>query len=201
MPSTASSVFAARMCSSRSSLGTSRSSNRKPLEEEEGVSQAVFLGPSFRGRTHFCLHVFCVQFAYIRAAGSPFAKKPTSSGGRSIFAKLALTSFSRPSATVAAETTLQVAGGGSSLAMDVGTFSAMFVEGVVGRGWISRVVVVVGEVGCVVEGQRFWWWGSCLARCLQTGPGGRGIAVPCVQRVPGCVYGVLSTTGHGGRPE
>lgn len=90
------------------------------LEQEAtgGGSQSGL--PSFRAKTHFCLHVFCVQFAYIRAAGSPFAKKPTSSGGLSIFAKLALTSFSRPSATVAAETTLQVAGGGSSLPMEVG---------------------------------------------------------------------------------
>lgn len=63
----------------------------------------------------------------MRAAGSPFAKNPTSSGALSIFSKLALTSLRRPSATVAAETTLQVAGGRSRrCSLEFGIFSLMF---------------------------------------------------------------------------
>lgn len=109
----------------------------------------------FGGRRYFCLHVFCVQFAYIRAAGSPFAKKPTSSGGLSIFSRLALTSFSRPSATVAAETTLQVAGGGSwrSLAVAVGILSVMLaVEGRGRRGEERRGEAVLWWRGRVLRG-------------------------------------------------
>lgn len=103
------------------------------LELEATGGGGVSLQPTFffffGRRTHFCLHVFWVQFAYIRAAGSLFAKKPTSSGALSIFSKLALTSFNRPSATVAAETTLQVAGGGSWLySVELGILSLMFAE-------------------------------------------------------------------------
>lgn len=119
------------------------------LELEATGGGGVSLKPTFfffGRRTHFCLHVFCVQFAYIRAAGSLFAKNPTSSGALSIFSKLALTSFNRPSATVAAETTLQVAGGGSWLySVELGIFSLMFAGG---RAWAG------GFTGCWREK---WW--------------------------------------------
>jgi hypothetical protein len=53
---------------------------------------------------------FAQYSAYTRAAGSPFARNPTSFGLLPSFASPSLTSASRPCAIVAARTTLHVAG-------------------------------------------------------------------------------------------
>lgn len=60
--------------------------------------------------TYFSLHVFSVQFAYIRAAGSVFARNPTRWGGLSSAFRPSVTSASSPRATEAARTTLHDAG-------------------------------------------------------------------------------------------
>lgn len=56
--------------------------------------------------THFSLHVFAVHSAYMRAAGSVFAKKPYSRGGWSRALIPAVTSASRLFAIACAKTTL-----------------------------------------------------------------------------------------------
>lgn len=66
---------------------------------------------------HFSLHVLLVQSAYIRAAGSEFARNPTSKGARGSLESPSDTSERRNFATVPARTTLQEAGAVSILAM------------------------------------------------------------------------------------
>lgn len=56
---------------------------------------------------HFSLHVLEVQSAYIRAAGSKFARNPMSKGGRGSLERPSATSERRDFATVLARMTLQ----------------------------------------------------------------------------------------------
>lgn len=68
-------------------------------------------------KPHFSLQVLLVQSAYIRAAGSEFARKPTSKGARGSLESPSDTSERRNFATVPARTTLQEAGSDSLLAI------------------------------------------------------------------------------------
>ena len=70
------------------------------------------MGPDLSSRTcpHFSLQVRSVQSAYIRAAGSEFARKPTSNGAFESFERPSATSVRRFFATIPAKTTLQEAG-------------------------------------------------------------------------------------------
>lgn len=80
--------------------------------------------------TYFSLHVFSVQFAYIRAAGSVFARNPTRWGGLSSAFRPSVTSASSPRATEAARTTLHDAGplSGSAAMMNRYNYENMQVE-------------------------------------------------------------------------
>lgn len=68
---------------------------------------------------HFSLHVREVQSAYIRAAGSEFARKPMRRGVRWRVERLVVTSDSRDLATVEARITLHEAGVVSEVAIMV----------------------------------------------------------------------------------
>lgn len=64
--------------------------------------------------THFSRHVFSVHCAYMRAAGSEFARNPTRCGGLSSDFNPSLTSPRSPSATLRARTTLHDDGGAAA---------------------------------------------------------------------------------------
>lgn len=66
---------------------------------------------------HFSLQVLDVQSAYMRAAESEFARKPTSEGIRWSLDRPSETSDRRNLATVPAKTTLHEAGSASEVAM------------------------------------------------------------------------------------
>ena len=61
-------------------------------------------------QAHFSLQVLAVQSAYIRAAGSEFARNPTRKGGLASFERVSWTSLRIVLAIVPARTTLQDAG-------------------------------------------------------------------------------------------
>ena len=99
-------MLAWRIASSRSSRSTSRSVKAKPLLNRAIACQPpasfvfctllahlVFQMSKKEEEAHLSIHVLPVQSAYMRAAGSLFARKPTRCGLRS--------SFDRPSATSA----------------------------------------------------------------------------------------------------
>ena len=114
IPSTASSALAARIWPSSSSRSTSRSSNVKPLDDGQGTFCPSYL---MGQNAHFSLQVLEVQSAYMRAAGSEFARKPTSEGIRWSLERPSETSDRRDFATVPARTTLHEAGSASKVAM------------------------------------------------------------------------------------
>lgn len=60
--------------------------------------------------THFSMHVFADQSAYIRAAGSSFARNPTNFGFSWSFESPSCTSANNPLQIVPAKKTLHVAG-------------------------------------------------------------------------------------------
>lgn len=70
-------------------------------------------------QAHFSLQVRPVQSAYMRAAGSVLARKPTRTGGLSNCWSPSAISASRLFATVPASTTLQDAGASVWIAMEV----------------------------------------------------------------------------------
>lgn len=114
MPSTASSSLAARILASRSSRSTFRSSNLKPLNHQSQKNSYETIRksrtPSIGGTnlySHFSRQVRSVHSAYLRAAGSVFARKPTSNGLFPNFDKASDTSVNKSLATVLASITLQ----------------------------------------------------------------------------------------------
>jgi hypothetical protein len=69
---------------------------------------------------HFSLQVFWVHSAYIRAAGSAFARNPTRWGGEGSFWRPSVTSRRRFLAMLFARTTLHDAGTSEAEVMAVG---------------------------------------------------------------------------------
>lgn len=89
---------------------------QKATVESQVVSCTVLLLPrrltasERAANSYFSLHVFSVQSAYNRAAGSALARTPSKWGGRSSLFKPSETSASNPLAMLPASTTLQDAG-------------------------------------------------------------------------------------------
>ena len=117
IPSTASSSFATRILASSSSRSTSRSSNLKPLNHQSQNNFYEIMRSSrllSKGGTnlysHFSRQVRSVHSAYLRAAGSVFARKPTSNGLFPSFDSASDTSVNKSLATVLASITLQDVG-------------------------------------------------------------------------------------------
>lgn len=114
IPSTLSSSFAARIFASSSSRSTFRSSNLKPLNhrcqttsEEQSEPNKLLNTGGTDMYSHFSPQVRSVHSAYLRAAGSVFARKPTSNGILPSLESPSDTSINKSFATVPANTTFQ----------------------------------------------------------------------------------------------
>jgi hypothetical protein len=99
---------------------------------------------------HFSLQVFCVHSAYMRAAGSAFARKPTRWGGVGSFWRPPLTSRRRFLAILFARITLQDAGASEVEAMIVwgGLVCRVVSTGMQSRISLSIRAPEMGRLSC-----------------------------------------------------